>query len=58
MGAYYSVDLREKVINKYNEGTLTQDELSELFSISTIKRWLKLLREKNTLYPQKIGGYV
>ena len=59
MGSSYSVDLRKKVINKYNEGNLTQEELSSMFgiSVSTIKRWLKLLRKKNTLNPQKIGSH-
>lgn len=53
MAAPYSLDLREKVIGKYNNGNITQEEVSNIFQIglSTIKRWLKKYRETGDLNP-------
>ncbi len=51
MAAPYSLDLREKVVEKYNNGNLTQEEVGNIFQIgiSTIKRWLKKYRETGDL---------
>ena len=47
MAAPYSIDLREKVLTKYESGDYTQEEIANLFSIgiSSVKRWLKKKRE-------------
>ena len=53
MAAPYSLDLREKVVEKYNKGNVTQEEVGNIFQIgiSTIKRWLKKYRETGDLNP-------
>lgn len=53
MAAPYSLDLREKVVEKYNNGNITQEEIGNIFQIgiSTIKRWLKKYRETGDLNP-------
>ncbi len=53
MAAAYSLDMRNKVIKAYDDGDLTQEEVSNLFNIgtSTLKRWLKKYRETGNLFP-------
>ena len=53
MAAPYSLDLRKKVIEKYNNGGITQEEVSNIFQIgiSTTKRWLKKYKETGNLKP-------
>lgn len=53
MAAPYSLDLRQKVISKYNSGELTQDEVSKLFGIglSTFKRWHNMHKNTGNLEP-------
>jgi len=53
--APYSLDLRERVVLQYSSGEFTQEEISELFGISssTIKRWLRRQRETDDLSPIK-----
>ena len=54
MAAPYSIDLREKIIEQYDDGNYTQVEISNIFgiSISTFKRWLKKKRETGALHPE------
>ena len=51
MAAPYSIDLREKVLTKYESGDYAQEEIATLFSIgiSSIKRWLKKKRETGNI---------
>ena len=53
MAAPYSLDLRQKVVSKYNSGELTQDEVSKLFGIglSTFKRWHTMYETTGNLEP-------
>lgn len=53
MAAPYSIDLRESIVEQYNAGDYTQEELTSIFgiSISTLKRWLKKHRETGNLDP-------
>ena len=55
MAAPYSIDLREKIVEQYNVGDYTQEEVTSIFgiSISTLKRWLKKQRESGNLHPRK-----
>lgn len=55
MPAPYSVDFRRKVIETYEKGLLTQQEIAETYNIdlSTVKRYLRLYREKGDITPQK-----
>lgn len=57
MTGTYSLDFRTKVVEQYNSGEFTQEEISTSFgiSISTIKRWLSLDRNVGNLEP-RIGN--
>lgn len=57
MAAPYSLDLRRKVIKLYKEKELTQQEVANFLSInlSTVKRYLRLDREKSSLLPKTKG---
>jgi len=53
MAAPYSLDLRKKVVACYESGGISQSKLASLFGIgeNTVKRYLKLAREKGDLSP-------
>lgn len=57
MAAPYSIDLREKIIIKYKAGGISQSGLAKLFhlGISTVKRYIKLEKEKGDLAPNSKG---
>ena len=54
----YSLDLREKIIQTYEAGGITQRELAKRFRVSLyfvimlLRRW----RQENTLLPKKRGA--
>lgn len=52
----YSQDLRDKVINKYKEGTMTMTEISKLFGIcyESIRDWVRRYRRDGD-YSSKQG---
>jgi transposase len=53
MAAPYSLDLRKEVVACYESGGISQSKLASLFGIgeNTVKRYLKLAREKGDLSP-------
>lgn len=53
MTAAYSIDLRKKVVEVYNEGDTSLSKVANNFkiSITSVKRYLKLDREKGDLSP-------
>lgn len=55
MTAAYSLDLRKRIIAAYKEGNLSQLEVAKRFDVSTtsVKRYLRLDREKQDLSPRK-----
>src|SRR3990167_3287166 len=57
MAAPYSVDIREKVIIKYKTGGISQRDLAKLLhlGISTVKRYIKLEKEKGNVAPRLMG---
>jgi transposase len=57
MGAPYSLDLRKKVVAKYKTGDISQNQLAIFFGlgVSTVKRYLRLEREKGDLSPSFEG---
>jgi len=57
MAAPYSLDLRKKVVERYKAGGISQSKLAILFGIgeNTVKRYLKLSREKGNLSPSIEG---
>ena len=52
----YSQDLRDKVINKYKEGTMTMTAISKLFGIcyESVRDWIKRYKEDGD-YSSKQG---
>jgi transposase len=54
----YSLDLRMRVIAACEEGTLTREEIAQVYQIaeSTLYEWLQLWRETKSLSPQPHGG--
>ena len=59
MGRPYSIDLRERVIAAVEEEHLTYEEAAEWFVIglSTVKRWLRRIRETGSVVPGRMGGH-
>jgi len=53
MTVAYSIDLRKKVVESYNAGNTTLVKVADNFKISvtSVKRYLKLEREKGDLSP-------
>lgn len=58
MTAPYSVDLRERVINLKLTGEYTNEEIAELLSISisSVKKYYRQYKNKESLIPKKPGG--
>lgn len=59
MGRPYSMDLRERVIAAVEEELLTYEEAAERFGIgiSTVKRWLRRVRDTGSVAPGQMGGH-
>ena len=55
MPVAYSVDLRAKIVEAYNDGEGTQQELAERFkvSVSTVTSYVKIWKEKGDLSASK-----
>ncbi len=53
-----SVEIREAIVNSYNEGLGTINEIAKIFSITprSVLRYLKLNRDKGDLSAKKIPG--
>lgn len=53
-----SVEIREAIVNAYNEGFGTMNEIAKIFSVTprSVLRYLKLNREKGDLSSEKIPG--
>ncbi len=58
MAKPYSIDLRLRVISVYKKGGKTQKEVAKLFTLSesSVKRYIRLDREKKSLSSQAWGG--
>jgi transposase len=54
----YSLDLRQKVVQAYERGDGTIDEIASLFSVGPtfVKKMLRLHREDGDLSPRPHGG--
>lgn len=54
----YPKALRERVVNAYNNGEGTYEELAERFQIgrATVDNWLKLARRTGSVAPRPMGG--
>jgi transposase len=54
----YSLDLREKVVKRYEAGGVSQRELARQFSVSLffVEKVLKLSRGGQSLAPRRSGG--
>ncbi len=54
----YSLDLREKVVNRYEAGGISQRELARAFGVSLffVEKMLKLKRIGDSLAPKKSGA--
>jgi transposase len=50
----YSLDLRQKILDVYNEGNISQRQLAKLFhvSLSFIQKILKQYRKTGNIAPQ------
>jgi len=50
MGRPYSMDLRERVISRYQRGDVTMEEVAAQFEIgiATVNRWLRRKREEGS----------
>ena len=50
MGRPYSMDLRERVISRYQRGDVTLEEVASQFEIgiATVNRWLRRTREEGS----------
>lgn len=55
----YSLDLRQKVVKRYESGAITQRELARQFGISTffVVKVLRLQRTGEPLAAKRSGGY-
>ena len=53
------IEIRERIIEAYEEGNHTQRELAALFGVSerTVGRLWRQWREQGDVRPDKIGGY-
>ena len=58
MTAAVSKEVREKIVQAYNKGGRTQQEISEIFgvSLSSVQKYLKKYRETGDLEPCKQPG--
>ena len=58
MTAAVSKEVREKIVQAYNKGGRTQQEISEIFgvSLSSVQKYLKKQRETGDLEPCKQPG--
>lgn len=54
----YSVDLRQKIVDVYNQGEISQRQLAERFqvSLSTVQRLLKRFYNGEDIAPKGHGG--
>lgn len=54
----YSMDLRERVVESYEQGHCTQMEVAEKFDVSTssVQKWLRKWREEGTVAPAPHRG--
>lgn len=50
----YSVDLRERIVRRYEEGDVTQAEVAELFDVCerTVGAYLRLWLDTGSLHPR------
>ena len=54
----YSLDLRERIVAAYEEGTESQPQIAERFQVSAsmVQRLLRLYRESGSCEPRAHGG--
>jgi putative transposase len=59
MGAPYSLDLRERVVEAVEEGGLSRSQAARHFgvAISTAITWVKLYRKSGSVAPGQMGGH-
>lgn len=59
MGAPYSLDLRERVVEAVEHGGMSRNQAARHFdvAISTAITWVKRFRKTNSLLPGQMGGH-
>jgi putative transposase len=60
MAAPYSIDLRERVLRRYEQGELSQEEVAKRFlvSVKTVNRWWRGYQKEGRIAPKPMGGWL